>query len=374
MSEATLEQPEVKETPVSAPPTPASAITFELFGGKKDKTAADQLAKEPEVKVETPTEEKKVDAPVTESGKKKNDAETNLANMRKKLEEYEAQVKAAQDERDRLKGEYEAFKTKPPELPEEIKTKLTAAEEREKELMEARALIRQTNLARDPDFRAKYEQPIQNKIKSMGQIALASGIPDNEWRAAVTSWNRDKFGEWIDAMNPGDRIAFQAAWQKTEELYTEQNDQLQNAEKVWTEMEKQRKDAFEAQQKDVLAGNEKLARQIIKDTLARGDAASYEGITEALEGAVLKAARYELSAEEVFQQIAANQVLARSVQKQDATLKERESKIAELEKKLAEQDEFIKAHAGAVPRETPAGKTSESGDKYVPPWQRIVVK
>lgn len=363
---------ETKETPAV---NPAQGITVNLFGGKKvaKETPAETQEVAKEAPTETPTETPK--EAVTEQPKepKKKDPETNLAAMRKKLEEIEANAKAAAEERDRLKEEYEQFKSKPIELPEDVKTKLSAVEKYEKELQEARAIVRQTNLARDPEFRAKYDVPIQNRIKAMAQVAAQAGVSESEIQSAVRNWNKDRFGEWIDTMTPGQRIEFQAAWQKAEELYIDQQEQLQNADRTWADLEKQRKEAIEAQQKEVLTANERLARDILKQTLARGDAASYEGITEAAEAVLMKAARYEMSPQEVFEQLAANQVLARATQKQAESLKERDAKIAELEKKLAEQEQFISSQAGSVPRTEAAGTTGKTGETYVPPWKRLVV-
>lgn len=364
--ETAVIDPPATETP-KATGNPGQSVTLNLFKGKKP-------AETPEpAKTEEPTKAPETTTQDAAKKPKANDVETNLGNMRKKLEEYEAQVKATAEERDKIRTEYETFKSKPPELPEEVKTKLTAVEKYEKELADMRALVRQTNLAADPDFREKYDKGIQNRIANMWRVAAAAGITEAEWKSAVSRWDKDKFGEWMDGMSPGQRMEFQAAWLKSEELYQEQQEQLQNADKTLAELEKQRRDAYESQQREVFTRNETLARNIMKSVLANGDAASYEGISEAMESTLLKAARHEVTAEEIFTQLAANQVLARSTQKQAETIKERDTRIAELEQKLAEQEEFIKQHSGSVPRPDAAGRTGDTAEKHVPLWKNVVV-
>lgn len=363
--------PEVAEPPVATPP-PAphpGAVTLDLSNlGKKPKPVEKVEVTPP---VETPPVE--VKPPVETPPAKPNDKEENLANLRKAREAAEAARKAAEEERDRLKTEFETFKTKPPELPEDVKGRLTKAEQLEKELEEARRTIRQTDLARDPEFQAKYNQPIIDRITVMGQMAMAAGVTQEEWKRVSGEWDRKQLADWSESMDPLQKIQFNTAWMAAENLWQEQQAELKNADTTLQELQKKRQADAEAQQKQYLTQNEQLARSVMAEFIKPETLKEYEDLGPAAETILMKAARHEIPAKDIFQQLAANQVLARVTVKQKATIDELEAALVERDKKIKEQDEFIANQAGAVPRGDAAGTTTPNGDK-TPIWNNLRVK
>jgi hypothetical protein len=296
-----------------------------------------------------------------------------MANLRKAREAAESARKAAEEERDRLKTEMETLRTKTPEIPEDVKTKLTAAEKLEQEVQEMRQRLRQTDLARDPEFQEKYNKPITARIGIMGDVAIASGVPVEEWKSAVGNWNEEQFAEWRESMTPVQRVKFDAAWTAAVDLYQQQQEELKNADRSYQELEKQRRTQAEEQQKQYFTQNEQLARTVLSEVLKPDSIKEYEGLTEQAEAIVMKAARHEIPAKDIFQNLAANQILARVTQKQATEITDLKAKLEEQEKKIKEQDEFIQQHAGAVPRGDAAGSTTPT-DTNVPLWKQIQVK
>jgi hypothetical protein len=305
--------------------------------------------------------------------KKPSDKEHNMAELRKAREAAESARKEIEAERDRLKAEFEEFRKKPAELPEDVKSKLTKTEEYEKQLAEMRSTLRQTDLSRDPEFQAKYNKPITDRISVMGQTALAAGVPETEWKNAVGNWNEDQFAEWSEAMTPIQRVKFNAAWQAAVGLYQEQQSELKNADTAYAEMLKKRQADQETQQKQYLSQNEQLARSVMTDFIKPETLKDYEDLGPAAEAILMKAARHELTPQDIFTQLAGNQVLARVVPKQADRIKELEAALAERDKKISEQDVFIANQAGAVPRGDAAG-TSGAVDDKTPVWARLQVK
>jgi hypothetical protein len=303
---------------------------------------------------------------VADIPKKPNDKEENMANLRKARE-------AAEAERDRLKTEFEEFKKKAPELPEDVKTRLTKAEQLEKEREDLQRTIRQLDLSKDPEFQAKYNKPITERIGIMGQTALAAGVSENDWKNAVANWNEDQFAEWQEAMTPIQKVKFNAAWTAAVDLYQEQQSELKNADASYAEMQKKRQTDAEAQQKQYFTQNEQLARSVMAETIKPETLKEYEDLGPAAESLLLQAARHEIPAKDIFQQLAANQVLARVTVKQAKELEDLRAQIAERDKKISEQDEFISNQSGAVPRGGAAGASGAVDDK-TPVWGRIVVK
>ncbi len=207
----------------------------------------------------------------------------------------------------------------------------------------------------------------------MGEVAIASGVPAADWKAAVSNWNEEQFGEWQESMTPAQKVKFNVAWMSSVELYQQQQAELQNAETTYAEMEKTRKADADKQQQQYFSQNEQLAKQILAETIKPETLKDYEDLGPAAESLLMKAARHEIPAKDIFQQLAANQVLARVTVKQKSRIDELEAQLAERDKKIGEQDQFIAQHAGSVPRGDAAGATKATDDK-TPIWQNIVVK
>lgn len=376
MSEATIAEPPVVEKTTPPAPSPG-AVTIDL-GNLGKKAVAAKEEKKPETPATPATSEaEKTATPPTDASvdpaKKPNDKEHNMAELRKAREAAEAARKEVEAERDRIKAELESLRTKAPELPEDVKSKLTAVEQLEKERAELTQRLRQADLARDPEFQAKYNTQITGRIQAMGEAALAAGVSQEDWKRAVSNWNEEQFAEWSETMTPIQRVKFNAAWTAAVDLYQQQQQELSNASKSYEELIKQRQADAEAQQKQHLTQNEQLARSVMSEILKPEVLKEYEDLGPAAEALAMKAARYEIPAKDIFQNLVHNQVLARVTVKQKTQIEELQAQLAERDKKIQEQDEFIAQHAGAVPRGDAAGKTTASDDK-TPIWANLVVK
>lgn len=368
---AVIDPPATENPPVSA--SHPGAVTIDLGNlGKKptpkeptdaEKATADAASKAAAADVEAAKVAEAAKA--AEAAKKPSDKEHNMAELRKAREAAEAARKALEEEHTKLKTEFEALKSKAPELPEDVKAQLA-------EMETLRQTVRQTDLARDPEFQAKYNKPITDRIGVMGQTAIAAGVTEADWRNAVQNWNEDQFAEWSESMTPVQRVKFNAAWTAAVDLYQQQQSELKNADTAYQELMKKRQSDAENQQKQYFTQNEQLARLVMGETIKPETLQEYEGLGDSTEALLMKAARHEIPAKDIFQQLAANQVLARVTVKQSDRIKELEATLAERDKKISEQDAFITNQAGATPRGDAAG--SKAGEKSGPVWQQIVVK
>lgn len=371
----------VIETPAAAEVvTPPPVRTFKSFedilkvGNPKaaamidaDQKAAEdakkpvEAEKAPDPTKETPEAEKTPEkAPVVQKATK----EESLSELRKRAE-------AAAKERDELnqryadlQKQYEEIKQKPFELPEEYKTRQETVE---KELEEYRKELQIAALARDPQFKKKYETAMTQRIGSMKQLAVAAGVPEAEIVSAMGRWDQDKFGEWMDGMTAGNRVAFQSAWQDYARLWNDRETEIANAETTWKERHDAQTKAQEAYQKQLLSDNEKTVRSFIKEMVLDNESfKDIEGLAPEVEAVALKAARYELTPQEVFKSVIASQSLARVTKKQH-------ERIQELEAKLKEQDEFIKSQASSIPQAGRSGTISNGAKDEGPSWKNIRV-
>jgi len=374
----------VLETPPATTPPPAAAhpgaVTIDLGNlGKKPTAPKDVKIEttppEPDKTPEKATQAEVVAKPAEPAvTPKTNDKEENMANLRKAREAAEAARKTAEEEVTRIKAEWEASKAKAPELPEDVKTRLTKAEQAEKELQEARAAIRQLDLSRDPEFQAKYNVPIAERISTMGTAALAAGISPEDWKRISGEWDRKQMAEWSETMDPLQKVQFTTAWMAAEDLWQKQQAELKNADQSWQARQQQRQAEAENQQKQYFSQNEQLARSVMAEVVKPETLKEYEDLGPKTEALLMQAARHEIPAKDIFQQLVANQVLARVTVKQKSRIDELEAQIAERDKKISEQDTFIANQAAGVPRGDAAGSgSSASGDK-TPIWKNIVVK
>lgn len=361
---------EAPAAPVTEQTPPAPEIVIEapqekpLWGNIKvgEKPAAEKPAETPEVKKPdevTPEVKKASEAP-------KNGKEESLANLRKKLEEKERELEDFRGKYTTVEKEYNEFKSKPFELPEEVKTKLTKAEqERDEYLKEIRAV----RIEKDPEFVERYVKPIQSRISVMQKVALEAGVDEAALRAGFGNWSKQTFGEWMEAMDPGQKAKFSAAWGDAEILEEQRLEKLKDANKTWEEMTKAQEQQYKAQQAEHLSQNEKLAKALLKEMIHDNENyKEYEDVPGAAEEMVLKAARYELNPKEVFQQVIASQALARVNIKLNEKLSARDATIAELQKKVEEQETFIKEHASSTPRPDASGVIPKNGEKVPALW------
>lgn len=367
MSTAAPEAPVTEQAP-AAPEiiieTPPVVVPEKpLWGNIKvgEKPAAEKPAETtPEVKKQDEvTPEKKVEAA-------KGSREESLSNLRKKLEEREKELEDYRTKYSTVEKEYNEFKTKPVEIPEEFKTKLTKAEQEREEYL---GKLRAFDIQQDPKFVEQHVKPIEARISMMQRIALEAGVDEAALKAGFGRWDKQVFGEWLEGMDAGQKALFTAAWGEAELLETQRLAKLKDSNKTWEEMSQAREQEARAQHEARMSDNEKLANGLVKKLILDNESTKdFEDLPGVAEAVAKKVARFEVTPQEVMEAMISNQALARMHGKKVEELKEKTEKIAELEKKLAEQDAFIKEHAGSTPRPDATGIIPKGGEKPPALW------
>lgn len=329
---------------------------------------------EPPKQEEPPKEEPPKETPPVVQPPAKGSKEESLANLRKASE-------AAAKERDEWRQKFEAIekehtelKSKPFELPEEYQTKLTTLEqERERYSQELAA----ASLERHPEFVQRYQKAIEGSVSNMQRIALAAGIPADDVKRGMGQWSENTFSEWLGSMNELQRGEFVVEYNKANSTFNERQQKLAEAGKEWENINKTRETEARAQHEAVLSGNTKLVNKLLKELIDDNEGLKdYEDLRGVAEAVALKAARFEMSPEEVFKNVIANQSLARVTVKQKESLDKLTADLAERDKKIAELEAFVAQHASSTPRPTATGAVggNGNGEAHVAPWQRIQVK
>lgn len=357
--EAPVETPVAPEIVIEIPKETPPDKPTPLWGNIKvgEKPAAEKPAETPEV-----TPEVKKTPEVTP----KNPKEESLSELRKRSESAQREAAEAKAEAERLRKEYDEFKTKPVEIPEEVKTKLTKAEqERDEYLKEIRAV----RIEKDPQFVEQFVKPIQSRIAIMQKVALEAGVDEATLRAGFGRWDKNTFGEWMEGMDAGQKAKFNAAWGDAEILEEQRLSKLQDANKTYEEMTQAREQESKTRYEADMSSNEKLAKGLIKKFILDNDSTKdFDDLPTVAETVAMRVARFEVTPAEVMEAMINNQALARMHGKQKTVIEERDAKIAELEKKVSEQDAFIKEHAGSTPRPDASGVIPKGGAKPTPLW------
>jgi len=356
MSTAIAEPPtkekEVALPPIGDAPTPVQKESFlNLFRKPKDVVTQEKVVTETTA-IEKKTEPVKETPPAktevkTEPVKAEDPLDRDFAGLRKKAEAAEKAAIEAAAERDRLKAEYEELKKKP--APEEFVKEL---EQTKAERAEYQKRLREADLARDPEFNARYDTGIRTAMQQMVDIMAQSGMDRKEATAAVGSWNKGQFAEWMEGAGPVEKMEFGAAMQQAVMLHGQKETELAQAEQTWQNLQKQREADAKAQRENYLGSLRGDIDAILKEAAETPLGKDHTEVLSEAKSLLLRAGGLEgerLANKDLLGMVGKSLLLAKGFERQEKALAEKEAKIAEMEKTLAERDKFIKELNGATP-------------------------
>jgi hypothetical protein len=367
MSTATAEAPKTETLPPAGDaPTPKQKEAFlDIFRAGK-KAAPKEAVVTDKVVTEAPKETKEIVKEVTKVEEKKpeavkEDKPDNFAALRQKAEAAEKAAAEAAAERDRLRAEYEEYKKKP--APKEVMDEL---EMTKKEKAEYQKRLREADLARDPEFNARFDNPIRASMEQMVNIAVAAGVERKDAAAVVSAWDKGQFREWLSTMDDLQKTEFGAAMQNAVMLYNQKETELANAEQTWKERVKQQEEQQKTQREQYLSG---LSADIEANLKELAETPLGKDHTELLtETRTLLRRAGGLEGERIDNKtllgmVGKSLLLAKGFERQEKVLAEKTQKIAELEKTLAERDAFIKEQSSATPSVNGSLSTTKTSAK-----------
>jgi len=366
MSTATIEPPVTEAKPaevVPAQPTPAAPAKVDVSAFLNPK-----VVKDGEVITPPPTPAKKQDAPAPAAtpepvAKPPSDQEVNFAKLREKAEKAEKKAQELEAQYQKALSDYEEYKKNP--VPPEMVEKLTAAEKRAQELQQH---LRTADLARDPEFQAKYAKGIEVSMKTMGEVLTGAGVDAADVKRAINSWDEDALATLAENLSPGQRLRFNAAYQKAVELDTQRTVELQDSDRTWGELQKQRQAAHEAQQKSYFDSLKNDRNSVISELLEQqAEVLKDEEVRKQTEQLLDRAAGLngdKMQPKEVLKTLAATHVLAHHFKRVDAERTQLKEELEATKKTLAERDQFIAGLSGSTPSPSPTnGELKPAGVK-----------
>lgn len=363
MSTATAEKPaaEVVLPPAGDMPTPKQKEDFLKFVGGKNFKSKEQVTEPVKEVVEVAKQEPAKTEPVKEAAKAetktepvakeevppKTDAEKNFAALRQKAEAAEKAHAEAMAEIAKFKSEMEELRKKP--APEEF---IKEFEKTKAERAEYQKRLREADLARDPEFNAKYDNAIKSAMIEMVNVAVGSGVDRKEATAAVSAWNEGQFAEWLGGMSEIDKLKFGANLQRAVTLYQEKEGEIANADQAYQKLQQQReeqaKQQMEQRQSGLNADIEANLKELAETPLGK----DHTDLLTETRTLLRRAGGLEgerIDNKTLLGMVGKSLLLARGFERQEKALAEKAEKITELEKTLAERDAFIKELNDSTP-------------------------
>ncbi len=307
-----------------------------------------EIAKTPEGAVTLPPTDPK-EVSIAELRKGRDEA-------RKQLEEFQKTLETEKAERARIAAEMEEYKKRPD--PKEYIEKLSVVE---KEREEYRQQLRAAALERDPGFKKEYDDRINLNAKSMLDLMTGAGVEPAEALRAVNKWDEDSFAVAAESMTPAQKMKFQASWMQAEQIHNEKRSAIANADAEWAKRTQQAELAQKSQQEQHQAFLESEKQAMFRDLFSKEGLADKKELQDAARQAV--EASFGYSPRQLMEQVAYARVLAEGVKQKDADLTATRAELDTLKKKVAEQEEFIKAQNGGVARISPSDPGEAPVDK-----------
>lgn len=392
MAEAATLEPPVTEKP---PVVPISELAggFQFKGGLGDiLDSLPKIGEKPETvtpPVETPkVEEKKPEvatppvdpkAPVTETPKAdapKTSEVESLAILRKRVDSEKAEKEALKLQYEELKKQHEEYTQKAPlTVAEEAKIlrEQYAKEKAERERLDTD--LKASNYERSAEYRDKYIRPIQENMGNMIALAVEAGIPQAEATAAVNGWNQGAFKEWATTnMDEFQRTQFSIAMHAAATTHKQGQVALAQANQNWEAMEKQKAEQAKLQQETRSRAMLSQADRLVEDFAAQEFLKEKPEVVEEIRANVRSVAEGKFDPMVLMQQAALIPVMKKVIETHKSSLEQAEAKIAELEKKVAEQGAFIGKETSSAP--VPGNGTAPAADPnapFVPPWLDVKV-
>lgn len=252
-------------------------------------------------------------------------------------------------------------------------------------LHQAQQELRAASIERDPQFIEKYKVGKQQRINQLQELAVAVGVSQDEFQRAIKAGDEDRLSEYKDSLPLGQRYHWDALRMQMAALDIEKEQELQNSDKAWENLQKSREEQFNQQRQQSLQANMQLANKVLgnyreKIPILKDDPELAKQVESSLIGLAGGEGADRWTPENIMGHIALLPVLVKREQQQGAiiqALQEENKAIADLKKKIEEQEQFIKSRYGGMGDADGGAAKPKSEDGFedgVPLWRQVKVR
>jgi hypothetical protein len=388
MSTAIAEPPVEQKPDIVVPPTEAIADAV--------KEVAKEALKPEEPKPDAPKEEKHVpiweqikrakpeakkpdDKPAEEKPVEKVEKKEPSPAARENFEKLEKRAIAAEEALQATTKERDEFKLKVTELSnaeDQIKSLAEQLEAERAEKEEAIRELRAASIERDPAFKKKY---VESRKTPLEELARITGKSQTEIDEIIKSGNDDAIDDIKDSLRGTKLSRFEAALVDLDRIEIERKRAIGDANETAQSLAEERQKQSAQQVQQLKQKNLQVSKEVMDSMFNQVDAWRDDTeLRDVVEQQLAQVSAGEWSPKQILGTIVvanmANKAVAiqaKVIESRNQELQARDTKIAELEKKIAEQDEFIKNASGDVPRGEVNGSNGNGTEEYIPSWKRI---
>lgn len=300
------------------------------------------------------------------------DAEKKIADLEKAIQERDEQLK-----------ELPQTKESAAKLAAEIKAREDAIEELRQENASTREELKAASLQRTPEFINDFVKPIEFNIEQLKQLTSS---PDELVRA-VRDRNYEKIGEIREQLPLQAQYEMDAIMKQIREIELDRKRAEADADATWEKIQKSRAQREIKKLHEVLEERRVINAKIINDLrdnipFVREDKDLQKDISDIAEAIAGGKGADKWSYETMTGQAIAAAVLkkvnaaqAKLVEEKSAKVSDLEKQLEEANKKIEDQDKFIKSKHGTVDFRQPAAPVERNGDidPDKPIWQQISI-
>lgn len=339
---------------------------------------------------EAPSEPEKVKSPVVtlkepsvasrenfaKQGEAKKAAELKAQQMEEKAKSEEERANKIQAEYDAAQARLKEFEQKFLEVQKFNPEEFTAKERKYQEQLQAMdENLRRVALEKHPAFVAKYDGKKAEYVNILKQMALSSGVTEEEFQASVHS--PQKLWEIQENLSPYEKHQWNAAAETIAKLDQERVIDLKNHQETLAQLEQQELRRRQEDYTKQLNTNREIAKTVFNEPFEKmpflNEDAELKADLDATREALMGGEGAEnWPQENILRHVAAAKVYGRLLRTQSDQLKAAKEEAAELKKKVEEQDAFIRERHGSIPKNEVNGGAPAT-EKKVPFWQDIKV-
>lgn len=363
------------ETPALTPaaPKPAQSPMESLLAGIRVTPSNETEAAPEEKKAEEP-KETKAEAKEPETKKepvaepeKKGPSEATRENF-KKLEDSR---KAIEKERNEARTQALELQTRIQQLEivaQQAEAKGKGADQLQqqlenayRELNDTRQTLKAASIERDPEFIEQFVKRRERVMSDVKQLALASGATEDAFERALKFGDEDQLQEWRGALNPAQQRQWDARMLQVEQIDMQRQEAVENSDKTWQQLQQRQAKAYEEHASNITRQNLQLAANVENSFWTQFPNLNEheelkDSVRVALKGLAGGEGADQWTPEHIMRQVGFATILSHAVQSQKRVIDtaqeeiaKRDTEIAELKKKVSEQEEFIGGQARDIP-------------------------
>jgi len=239
VAESPAVTPETKPIPEGEDYTPLASLLVNTAPKPDGTPRTAPVKEEPSGELPRPIVAKPEPKPA-EADKLKREDYKKLEERAKKAESDFAALQSSKGEHEKRIADLEAALAASKSAAGNVDGLKLTLTERDNEIRRLQEELRTADIRRDPEFEAKFEHGLKFHVERMTEIG-GTVVEKTEIERLIRLGDDDKLAEVREALSPGQKVKWDAARLKIEELSTEKEQLLKRSDETWKTLQEQRR-------------------------------------------------------------------------------------------------------------------------------------